>query len=62
MVEIAGLSRERLNQVLSRKEWEVMVRTMYKRKDKKVKPVNIGLPDGVNPGGVMSGILCRKER
>ena len=60
-VEIAGLSRERLNQVLNKKEWEVMVRTMYKRKDRKVKPVNIGLPDGIKPGGVMSGDIVRQK-
>ena len=59
-VEIAGLSRERLDQVLTRKEWEAVVRTMYKRKDRKVRPVNVGLPDGVNPGGVMSGDIAQK--
>ena len=59
-VESSGLSKERLDQVLSKKEWEVMVRTMYKRKDKKVKPVNIGLPDGINPGGVMSGDIVQE--
>ena len=27
------------------------VRTMYKRKDRKIRPANVPLPDGVNPGG-----------
>ena len=33
---------------------------MYKRKNKKVVPVNVGLPDGVSPGGVMSGDIAQK--
>jgi hypothetical protein len=41
--------------VMSRKDLEAEVQTMYKRKDKKVHPANTPLPDGVNPGGnVMS--------
>ena len=27
------------------------VKMMYKRKDKKIRPVNVPLPGGVNPGG-----------
>ena len=55
MIATAGLFRERLEQVLSKKEWEVMIQTLYKRKDRKVKLVNVGLQGGINPGGVMSG-------
>jgi hypothetical protein len=36
---------------LSKKEWEIAVRTMYKRKDKKAKPVDLPLLGGINPGG-----------
>lgn len=58
--ETAGLSRERLGQVWSKKEWEAVIRTMYKRKDRKVRPVNVGLPNGINPGGIMSGHRVQK--
>ena len=40
-----------LGQVLSKREWEVHVGTMYKRKNRKVNPVNTPLPGGINPGG-----------
>jgi hypothetical protein len=39
------------DQILSRDEWETEVRTIYKRKAKKVLPVNQPLPAGINPGG-----------
>jgi len=32
-------------------EYSAYVETMYKRKDKKILPANVPLPDGVNPGG-----------
>src|SRR5438045_2410039 len=35
-------------------ELDFYIRTVYKRKDRKVNPVNIPLPDGVNPGGGMN--------
>src|SRR5438034_7574884 len=45
---------ERFGEVLTREELErevAAVRTMYKRKDRKVRPVNAPLPGGINPGG-----------
>ena len=33
------------------KEVAAVLRTMYKRKDRKVRPVNMPLPGGINPGG-----------
>jgi hypothetical protein len=45
---------ERYGAVRTRKECveeSARVRTMYKRKDKKVNPVDAPLPNGVNPGG-----------
>jgi hypothetical protein len=35
--------------LLTRRQWEVWVRTLYKRKDRKVLPANVPLPDGINP-------------
>jgi len=32
-------------------EYSAYVETMYKRKDKKILPTNVPLPEGVNPGG-----------
>lgn len=34
-----------------RNRWDAEVKTKYKRKDKKVHPVNVPMPDGQNPGG-----------
>ena len=45
---------ERFGEVLMKKELEKVVaavRTIYKRKDRKVRPVNAPLPEGINPGG-----------
>ena len=39
---------------VSMQELDFYIRTVYKRKDRKVNPVNIPLPDGVNPGGGMN--------
>ena len=44
-----------LGQVKSKGEWETFISTMYKRKDKKVLPVNIPLAHGHPPGGNMNG-------
>jgi RNase H-like domain found in reverse transcriptase/Integrase zinc binding domain/Reverse transcriptase (RNA-dependent DNA polymerase) len=41
--------------VLRRREWKTFVRTMYKRKDKKVVPVNAPLEGGAAPGGGING-------
>jgi hypothetical protein len=44
----------RVNAVWSRQQFEkecAQIRTMYKRKDKKVNPVNAPLPDGIKPEG-----------
>ena len=35
----------------TRRDWESWCRTMYKRKGKKINPVNKPLPGGVRPGG-----------
>jgi hypothetical protein len=40
-----------LSEVLTKQEWAAYTRTMYKRKDRKINPVNTPLPNGVNPGG-----------
>jgi hypothetical protein len=40
-----------LSEVLTKQEWAAYIRTMYKRKHRKINPVNIPLPNGVNPGG-----------
>ena len=45
---------ERFGEVLMKAELEkevAEVRTMYKRKDRKVRPVNTPLPGGISPGG-----------
>jgi len=42
---------ETFGNVVRKREWEVYIRTLYKRKDRKVNPVNTPLPNGVNPGG-----------
>jgi len=60
MVERAGLSREIFDKVLSKKEWEAMIQMIYKRRDRKVKPVNVGLPGGINPRGIMSGDIMQE--
>jgi hypothetical protein len=55
-VEVEDLEGTRYAEILSQKEWEVNVKTMYKRKDKKVNPMNVPLPDGINPGGGIGGV------
>jgi hypothetical protein len=40
-----------LDKVLTKREWEAMVDTLYKRKGKKIHPVNAPLPNGVKPSG-----------
>ena len=44
-----------VKQILVRREWRAFVRTMYKRKDRKVLPVNIPLKGGLPPGGGING-------
>jgi RNase H-like domain found in reverse transcriptase/Integrase zinc binding domain len=39
----------------TRWDWDVWARTMYKRKDRKVHPKNVALPDGIKPGGDVAG-------
>ena len=41
--------------VVSKGEWEAFIETMYKRKGKKVLPVNIPLQGGEPPGGSDNG-------
>src|SRR6204780_610957 len=41
----------------TRWDWDYWARTMYKRKDKKVHPRNVALPDGIKPGGKVAGEL-----
>jgi len=31
--------------------WPIYVNALYKRKDRKINPVNISLPNGIKPGG-----------
>jgi hypothetical protein len=41
-------------QIMTKQElgkYVAAVKTMYKRKDKKIRPANVPLPGGVNPGG-----------
>ena len=40
-----------LDQVKTKREWKTLVSTMYKRKDRKVLPMNIPLAHGPPPGG-----------
>ena len=49
-----GGARGKYELVLNRKQWRAIVRTMYKRKDRKVLPANVPLPDGVNPNSAPS--------
>ena len=44
-----------LGVVKSKKEWETFISTMYKRKDRKVRPVNRPLACGPPPGGNVNG-------
>jgi ribonuclease HI len=39
----------------TRWDWDYWARTTYKRKDKKVHPRNVALPDGIKPGGKVAG-------
>jgi hypothetical protein len=41
--------------VKSKKEWETFISTMYKRKDRKIRPVNKPLAHGPPPGGNVNG-------
>jgi hypothetical protein len=54
-VEAEDLEGERYEEVMRKRDWELAVATMYKRKDRKVLPVNAPLLRGVNPGGWMNG-------
>ena len=53
-------NNEEFDEIMTKQELEkyvAQVSTMYKRKDKKILPMNVPLPNGVNPGGgVNSGI------
>ena len=53
--------RRRMEQVWTKQQWEVWVRTMYKRKGKKIHPVNVLLPDGIKPGGSVNMKPKRNE-
>jgi hypothetical protein len=44
----------------TRCNWKHWVRTMYKRKDRKVHPKNVALPDGIKPGGKVAGDYLEK--
>ena len=44
-----GGARGKYELILNRKQWRAIVRMMYKRKDRKVLPANIPLPDDINP-------------
>jgi len=46
-----GDSLDDFREVLTRKQWRAFVRTMYKRKGKKILPKNVPLPSGETPGG-----------
>jgi hypothetical protein len=60
MVTIETENGNEFDQIMTKKElqeYTASVRTMHKRKDKKVLPANVPLPDGINPGGgINSGI------
>jgi RNase H-like domain found in reverse transcriptase len=49
------MEREAMEQIMSRRRWDRWVRTMYKRKGKKVHPANVPLPDGIKPEGGFDG-------
>ena len=50
MVTIEYRTCNDLDKVYSKQEWNAYIRTMYKRKDRKINPVNTPLPNGINPG------------
>ena len=58
-IQINTITIERTNsndyyQIMTKQQlrkYMAEVKTMYKRKDKKIRPANVPLPDGVNPGG-----------
>ena len=59
------LGLERYAKVWNTRQWKkevASVRTMYKRKDKKINPVDAPLPGGVNPGGGVSSGGQLQER
>jgi hypothetical protein len=51
------MEKEELDQLWTRREWRAWSRTMYKKKGKKVHPMNVPLPDGIKPeGGVVGDV------
>jgi RNase H-like domain found in reverse transcriptase/Integrase zinc binding domain/Reverse transcriptase (RNA-dependent DNA polymerase) len=52
--KFTGLGRLK---IWTRWDWDYWARTMYKRKDKKVRPQNVALPGGVKPGGNVAADL-----
>ena len=45
---------EKYGHILDSTQLEALVRTMYKRKDQKILPVNQSLPNGINPSGTFA--------
>ena len=53
-VTIETRSGDQFNEIMTKQQlarYAAQVKTMYKRKDKKIRPANIPLSGGVNPGG-----------
>ena len=40
-----------------RKQWRIFIRTMYKRKNRKIFSINVPLPNDVNPNSLSSSSL-----
>lgn len=53
-ISIEATNGDGFEEVMTRQElqeYTAHIRTMYKRKGKKILPANVPLPDGINPGG-----------
>ena len=54
MITIETINDDEFEEIMTRQElldYVASIRTMHKRKDKKILPANVPLPDGINPGG-----------
>ena len=57
-ITIETINGNEFDQIMTKRELQdyiASVRTMHKRKDKKILPANVPLPDGINPGGGING-------
>ena len=53
-ITVETTNSNQFGEIMTKRQLEKYVghaKTMYKRKDKKIRPANVPLPGGVNPGG-----------